>query len=319
MKKIVILVLLIVNATVLYSQKIDTMASFRDISSDCYFRFSLDDDYFASSDQNYTGGYDFEIVDPVLRKNPITSLFLKPKNSIYKYGLSFEQIVFTPDCISSPEVQIGDRPYAVAIMLKSSIIAIDTIHKSRLNSSLNLGLIGPGAFGKEIQTNIHRVTGNTIPHGWCHQIQNDIVLNYEISYERQLIRYTNLFSLQASSTVRLGTLFTNASVGLNATVGLINSPFSSIHRKHKFQIYVYSQLVGSVIGYDATLQGGVFDRNSCYTISNSEIERFTAQHNFGIVLQKNSCYLEYSMTGITREFETGDSANWGSIKFGITL
>ena len=84
-------------------------------------------------------------------------------------------------------------------------------------------------------------------------------------------------------------------------------------------MYLYSQPVINVIGYDATLHGGLFNAKSLYTISTAKIERFTAQNNYGIVLQTRSMYFEYARTMITREFELGSSAKWGGIKIGFKL
>ena len=318
MKKLKLYFLFVVLFPVsLLAQKIDNMASFRDINAKRYFRFNYDNDYFASRDQDYTQGYSFELVSPNLRKNPINKILLNPTTTENKYGISIEHIGFTPFNIKSPNVQLGDRPFAAAIMLKSFAIATDTIRKSRLISSLNIGLIGPGAFGKEMQVAIHEATGNTIPEGWQNQIKNDIVLNYEVSYEKQLVSYRNLFSLQANSRLRLGTLFTNAGLGLTTTFGIINSPFSSIKSKKRFAIYGFAQSMVNVIGYDATLQGGMFNKKSPYTISNSEMERLTAQANFGMIVQTQTMYFEYSRALMTREFETGTSSKWGGIKVGF--
>lgn len=301
----------------LLAQKIDNLASFRDIKSDSYFRYHYDNDYFSGTDENYTQGYSLEIIALFLKKNPINFLFVKPYNSEIRYGVAIEHIGFTPATIGSPEIQFGDRPFAAAIMLKSFVIATDTLKKSRLLSSLNLGLIGPGAFGKEMQVGIHKITGNTIPQGWRNQIKNDLVLNYEMSYEKQLLRAGDYFSLQTNTTARLGTLFTNASLGINTTVGLINSPFSAKNKHKKFQFYGYSQVLGNLIGYDATLQGGVFNQNSPYTISSEEITRFTGQFNYGLVLKTKTLYFEYSRTVLTREYETGTSTKWGGIRIGF--
>ena len=150
-----------------------------------------------------------------------------------------------------------------------------------------------------------------------YQIKNDVVLNYEINYEKQLLRYRNLFSLQSNTSVKLGTLFTNASVGLNATLGIINSPFTSVKNKNKFQVYLYSQPVFTAVGYDASLQGGLFNSKSPYTISSNSVERFTAQINFGMVIQTRSLFIEYSRVKLTREFETGNAAKYGGIKIGF--
>lgn len=301
------------------AQKIDNMASFRDMKSTNYFRFHYDNDYFTSTDKEYTQGYNFELVSPRLAKNPVNHLFITPKNSEFKYGLSLEHIGFTANNISSNQIQFDDRPFAAAIMLKSFLIATDTINKSRIISSLNLGIIGPGAFGGDMQTAIHEATGNTIPLGWYNQIKNDAIVNYEISYEKQLLRFNDFFTVQYNTTLRIGTLFTNASVGLNATLGIINLPFTTLKNKSKFQLYLYTQPLVNFIGYDATLQGGLFNHKSVYTIKESDIERFTFQNNYGIVLQYRWLYLEYSRTLLTREFSYGSQFKWGGIRIGFKL
>jgi len=311
-------ILLLFLPIALFAQKIDNMASFRDIKSDRYFRFSYDNDYFSSTDQNYTQDYNFELVLPILKKNPLNHIFLKVGNKV-KYGLSVEHIGYTPSNIKSSLVQFGDRPFAAAIMLKSFSIATDTLRNTRFISSFNIGIMGPGAFGKEMQVAIHEATGNTIPQGWQNQIRNDAVLNYELSHERQLFRYRNLLALQSNTTLRLGTLFTNASVGFNAVFGIINTPFTPVKKSKKFALYAYSQPVLNVIGYDATLQGGLFNNASPYTIASGEIERFTGQHNYGIILQTRTLYFEYSRVTITREFTDGHAAKWGGIKVGFTF
>ena len=300
-----------------FAQKIDNMASYRDIKSDKYFRFNYDNDYFGSSDENYTQGYNFEFVFPILQKNPINHLFIKSKNREAKYGFSIEHIGYTPFNIKSSEIQFGDRPFAAAIMLKSFKIATDTVSKSRLVSSLNIGLIGPGAFGKEMQVAIHQATGNVIPQGWQNQIKNDAVVNYQIDYEKQLFRYRNFFAIQSTTNIKVGTLFTNASVGVNATLGIINSPFTSVKNKNKYQVYMFAQPLFTAVAYDATLQGGLFNNKSPYTIAANDVERFTAQIHYGIILQTRTLFFEYFRGEITREFATGDHAKWGGIKFGF--
>lgn len=279
------------------------------MESDSFFRFNYDNDYFDASDRNYTQGYSFELVVPVLAKNPISHLLISPKEDIKQYGVAIEHIGYTPRYYERPEIQYGDRPFAAAIMLKSFVITTNTVLKSRVTSSLSLGLTGSGAFGKEMQVGIHETTGNDIPIGWSNQIKNDVVINYGFHYEKQLLRYQDFWSLQAETSANLGTLFTNASVGLNSTFGVLNQPFS-VKEKKGIRAYGYAQPVLSVIGYGATLQGGVFNKRSFYIIDNNAVERFTAQFNYGIVLQTRTLYFEYARSLITREFESGTPARF---------
>ena len=317
-KQLTLLIFLLISI-LSNAQKIDNSASFRDINSTSYFRYNYDNDYFAATDENYTQGYNFELVLKSLEKNPINKLFLKPESSTIKYGLAIEHIGFTPNDYVSEDIQIGDRPFSAAIMLKSFVISTNFPKKTRFTSSFSLGIIGPGAFGEEMQVGIHEATGNKIPKGWKNQIKNDVVINYEVGYEKQLFRYNKLIAIQAHSNLKFGTLFTNAAVGLNTVIGIIDTPFSKPENTKRFKLYAYVQPTLNIIGYDATLQGGVFNNKSPYTISSNNIERLTAQYNYGLVLKTKTLYFEYSRSAITREFKSGSSAKYGGIKIGFTF
>ena len=317
-KQLTLLIFLLISI-LSNAQKIDNSVSFRDINSTSYFRYNYDNDYFAATDENYTQGYNFELVLKSLEKNPINKLFLKPESSTIKYGLAIEHIGFTPNDYVSEDIQIGDRPFSAAIMLKSFVISTNFAKKTRFTSSFSLGIIGPGAFGEEMQVGIHEATGNKIPKGWKNQIKNDVVINYEVGYEKQLFRYNKLIAIQAHSNLKFGTLFTNAAVGLNTVIGIIDTPFSKPENTKRFKLYAYVQPTLNIIGYDATLQGGVFNNKSPYTISSNNIERLTAQYNYGLVLKTKTLYFEYSRSAITREFKSGSSAKYGGIKIGFTF
>ncbi|OYU80322.1 MAG: hypothetical protein CFE23_09655 [Flavobacterium sp. BFFFF1] len=299
------------------AQKIDTSPAFRDQNSDHYFRFHYDNDYFASSDHNYTQGFDLEFVAAFLKYNPMNVILVKPSGSRIRYGLSLEHMGYAPDNIRSAEIQFGDRPFAAAVVLKSFVVAIDTLRRSRLQTGLSIGVIGPAAFGRQMQEGIHSATGNTKPMGWKNQVRNDIIVQYETGYEKQFLHYARLFSLQGNATVRAGTLFTNASVGLSLMAGIVDSPF--IRHRNGFRLYAYVQPLVTAVGYDATLQGGLINRDSPYTISDGDLERVTAQHTYGLVLQTKTLYFEYTRTALTREFNGGVPAKWGGIRIGFTF
>ena len=111
------ILILLVLPTVLLSQKIEHLASFRDMGSESYFRFNYENDFFAASDKNYTQGYSFEYANNILEKNPINFIFIKPKANYFTYGLVLEHIGFTPSDFVSPDIQVDDRPFAAAIYL----------------------------------------------------------------------------------------------------------------------------------------------------------------------------------------------------------
>ena len=113
--------------------------------------------------------------------------------------------------------------------------------------------------------------------------------------------------------------FTDVNGELIIPIVVLNPTEALVNNKNKFQLYAYTQPLVNVIGYDATLQGGLFNHKSVYTLNDSEIERFTLQNNFGLVLQYHALYLEYSRTILTREFSYGSSFKWGGIRIGFKL
>ena len=313
MQKLLLLVLTVLSIGV-SAQKIDNNASYRN-HGEKYFRFNYDNDFFAATDFNYTQGYMFEFAHPFFAKNPVNHLFLKVPSSNQKFGFALEHIGFTPEKIVPEVIQVGDRPFASTIMLRSFYAATDTASKYRITSALNVGVIGPIAFGEAMQVGIHKAIGDRIPKGWPNQISNDLVVNYELGYERNILSINRNLYVGANGNLKAGSLFTNASISMVSMFGLLNNPLGNAAKHRNFQLYGYAQPQFTVVGYDATLQGGLLN-DSPYTINAADIERFTAQVNFGAVLTYKRLYLEYSQARIGKEFRTGEAAGWGGVKFG---
>jgi len=303
----------------LFAQRIDNTAAFRNVSGGKYFRLHYDNDFWGKTDYYYTQGYQFEIVNSVFSKSPASKLLIRFKKSMVKYGLSFEHYGFTPTSIKSNEILNGDRPFAGVIMLKSFSISVDSIKKQRLTTTLSTGMIGPAAFAGKMQATIHRWTGDQNPQGWQNQIRNDVIINYELTHEKQLLYLPNIVSIHTKVLARIGTLSDKAQTGFTFTLGRFHSPFSVPKDENlsDFQIYAYSQPLVNFIGYDASMQGGIFDRNSPYVLKSDEINRITFQNNFGIVASFWKLHAEYYRTFLTKEFKSGKQHLWGGVKIGI--
>ena len=306
------------------AQRIEPTAAFRSVSNDQgYLRFHYDNDFLAKAktDYYYTQGYSFEVGSPLFRQNPLSKLLLHYKGAAPTYGLAFEHFGFTPTSIRSGEILVGDRPFAGVIILKSFATSVDTEGKQRLSSVLSTGMIGPVAFAGRMQATIHRWSGDVNPQGWQYQIRNDVAINYELNHERQLLEVPRIVSIHSNAQLRLGTLSDKVQAGFTLTLGKFDSPLTSSKRSsdRNFQFYLYSQSLGSVVGYDATLQGSLFNRNSPYTLKASELNRFTFQNNYGIVLSFWKIYAEYYRTYLSREFKSGREHSWGGVKLGVAF
>jgi lipid A 3-O-deacylase len=311
---------------VLSGQAMDNTLAFRNISSDHYFRINYENDYFTATDRDYTQGIYIEWVTPRLRHFPLTALLWHPRNGIIKYGLAIEDDTYTPNHYERPEIQYGDRPFADALFLKSFLVSVNEDRRERIGTQVSIGVIGPAAGGEGMQEGIHRWLHDIQPKGWANQIKNGPVLNYQVNYEKELYADRDQFSLSSYNSLRIGTLSDKASTGLTGMVGNFYSPFAGDRgltarghrpRLKKVQYYFYDQLSVNFIGYDATLQGSLFDHSSPYTIPGGELNRLTAQNRWGFVLILKKLYLEYYQTGLTEEFHTSVYHRTGGIQVGF--
>jgi hypothetical protein len=261
-----------------------------------------------------------DYVSPAIKKFPLSKLLWKPFTSTPQYGISINLFGYTPTSIASDTILYGDRPFDANITFKTFLIQVDETHQQQLSSAFSLGVMGPAGLGFEIQDNIHRWLKNPLPHGWEFQIQNDIIINYQLNYEKQLISAGNNFLLNATAEVRAGTSNDRLSGGFNFMAGRFNRRFMpENYTKRKAEYYFYAQGQVNGIAYDAAMQGGMFRRDNPYTIPNTDINRLTLQADAGIIVNFAKLYLAYTQSILTKEFKTGHYHRWGGITVGFAL
>jgi lipid A 3-O-deacylase len=301
-------------------QRISNTAIYRNVSSNKYFRIHYENDYFSTTDIYYTQGINLEYVNPAIGNFFTSNILLHPGSKEVKFGIALEHEGYTPTSISHPEILVGDRPFASCLFLKTFSVVNDSARRERISSSLSIGAIGPIAHGKEMQQTIHRWINDTQPLGWENQIHNDLILNYELEYERGLLGSSDYFSLMGKVGARAGTLNTKAFTGVILMAGLFDDPFTNFSKqKRKNQVYLYAEPLMNMVAYDATLQGGLFNRSGPYTISSNEITRLVFQGNIGIIFKIKALQLEYFRSYLTKEFKTGGTHLWGGVRIGWYL
>ncbi len=290
---------------------------YRDVGSMKYFRIHYENDYFSGTDIYYTQGINLEYVSPAIGKFLTSQLLVRADLKEVKYGISLEHEGYTPTSISHSEILRGDRPFAACLFLRTFSILNDPERRTRISSAFSAGAIGPVAGGKEIQETIHRWINYTQPLGWQNQIRNDVILNYQLEYERGIFAISNFLVLAGKAGARVGTFNTKAYGGAVFMAGYFDDPFVHFSKqKNKTQVYVYAEPLLNFVGYDALLQGGLFNRASPYTISSDDITRFVFQGNAGLVVKINTLQFEYFQSYLTKEFATGHQHVWGGIRVG---
>ncbi len=318
--KSIVTILLICLSIISKAQLVDNTSTFRNIDHEKYFRFHYDNDFFTKSDEYYTQGITLDYVHPAIKKFPLTKLLWKPYKTAPQYGVAFNLFGYTPTSILSDDILYGDRPFNANISLKTFLIQADNVHKQQVSTAFSIGVMGPAALGYEIQYNIHRWLDNPLPHGWQHQIKNDIILNYQINYEKQLVSASNNFVLNSTSEIRLGTLNNKINTGFNFMIGHFNKRYMPVgSNRKKVSYYFYGQSRVNLIGYDASMQGGLFNRKNPYTIAAADISRLTYQADAGIIVNYKKLLLSYTQSILTKEFRSGNYHRWGGITVGFAF
>jgi len=296
-------------------------ASMITLSRESFLSIDFDNDILDYTDRFYTNGIRIEIIAPALQMNPLSRLMLPYRRSgINYYGISLVQNMYTPSTTKTGGILYGDRPYAAYLYAGIFKITSDPAHAFRQTSELKIGIIGPNSYGEWVQRSFHNtVPTNNEPLGWEYQVQNDLVLNYTVTMEKGILSGKNADFL-LSSTGNLGTLYTNLSAGGQVRIGWMNPCFANhgISRRQvleaaglrKFQFYFFLKGSGRVVGYDATLQGGLLNRSSAYTLPSGNISRIVAQGSGGMVLSYNGISLEAEQFVLSPEFHHGWWHKW---------
>lgn len=267
------------------------------------FRFRYANDLFAARDRYFTQGFGFELFHPAVARSPLTRALLALPEAERFHGARFRHAGFTPTSLFSDAIRRGDRPFASYLFFGQVLVSRDERRGVTLTSGLDAGLIGQGAGGEWIQTGLHGALGNLLPQGWGNQIRNDLVLDYYARLEKTL-GAAEFADAGAFADATLGTLYTNASAGLMLRAGRLGGAR---------RLYVFGRIEEKLVGYDATLQGGLINRNSLYTLPAAQVERLVERVDLGATWDRGPFAFVFTRTFLGREFREGLGHRWGEI------
>ncbi len=87
------------------------------------------------------------------------------------FGLFLGQNLYTPRRITVAQPQPFDRPWAAWLYIGG---VAQSVERNRLQTvELDVGMIGPAALGKLVQTEWHKLVGADQPQGWGNQLHNE--------------------------------------------------------------------------------------------------------------------------------------------------
>lgn len=187
----------------------------------------IENDMFAGSDRYYTngikigGGIELSLIQELLTPIPeslLNALAKKPPQGeapVNHIGLFIGQNLYTPRDISIAENQPGDRPWAAWLYIGN---VLQRVQGHRLDSvELDIGMVGPAALGKQVQSGWHRLLDVRQPKGWSNQIPNEPAFMLAYLQKR---RYGNReFQIVPHAGVTAGSVMTLARAGGIVRIG----------------------------------------------------------------------------------------------------
>ena len=294
-----------------------------------YLQVYVEQDMLIHTDQNYTMGVGFEamghwtrwkynpqyLMDWMVSSLPFIQLgpelYAKPTHSLMLFGTAF-----TPDSIEATEPVEGDRPYASLLGVVSSRTWAGD--RYTITTQLGIGLLGLD-LNERIQTWIHERRNISEPRGWHHQISNDggeVTGFYSAGLRKKVLELANGDSTDArkwldntfDTRVSLG-YYTNASVGTTLRFGWFRSAYSDsppakmrvgnqlvgIPPTSAFEVFGFGSVRGTLVGYNALLQGG--RKATSYRLSSSKISRQVIEFEIGIRISFKRLYAAIAYAG----------------------
>lgn len=253
---------------------------------------------------------------------------LNPK--IEKKILDFElgHKVYNPFWSHVPDPNMHDRPFA-AYAYASAGVNLFYKNESILKASAQLGIIGPSALGKEVQTEFHEkiLKAYYTVEGWEYQVKDEIGLNLDLSYQSLFYRTSNhLVDVSGATSLLIGNTLSGINVGLLFRFGNLNPFYESSyansriknkqgdHSKTPLEFYLFTKPQLNFAAYDATIQGGLF-RSDKGPVTFG-LRHWVYSQQIGVNFAWKRLSAKYIVTLKTREVKSqADAYHYGSAVF----
>ncbi|HTR18042.1 MAG TPA: lipid A deacylase LpxR family protein [Acetobacteraceae bacterium] len=280
-----------------------------------------------TSDQYYTSGLRIGWTSPTdALPTPLADAghFLWG-DGVQRVSIDLRQSIFTPRDTQLEIPNPHDRPYAGELVLTGGLIQDTDTTRDLLD--LTVGTVGPSSLARQVQNGFHSIIGDTQNKGWHYQIQDQPAI--EVLEQRTWrLPIAQAYGLETdtlpSAAIGLGDLRDYIQVGAIFRIGQgLNSDFGTSRIEpglngsdayvatRPFAWYVFGGVDGQAVGYDVTLDGSTFRRNTPSVHRVWDVGEIEA----GIAVMLYGCRISYTQTWQTQEFDgqKGGLFNFGSL------
>jgi hypothetical protein len=315
MAKLILLFILLLNATFAYAQseeKTKTTSPLLIINlGNDILGLQQSDRYLTSNLGVGTVVSDMaQVIENIMSQGPNTL-----------YALTLNQQMYTPEDIEATELVPDDRPYAgwLFVRLQSS----DRTKNNLIISGIEVGVIGPAALAEELQDVVHEWTDSTPPQGWDNQLQNELGINI-IHLRAHNWRWDSAKidqEIVAHAGGSLGNVNTHAEVGGLYRVGinipddmaasfLGNSALGTRELNQRYSVYLFTAATGRYVLQDIFLDGNTFENSHSV-----EKENLVGALKAGIVIGIKGLELGYAASVVTKQFEAQNGSAHNGVVF----
>jgi lipid A 3-O-deacylase len=250
-------------------------------------KLSEDNDFinihFSGSDKAYTHGFRAELL--YTKKEGKSAfgdrLMLEAgEKSANTFGWGITQTMVTPSDLSNPAVKPSDYRYACSITILRTRHSSNPVKKYSLQTEYVVGVLGPIALGKETQVAMHKLIHDEMPRGWNTQLKTAVLLNINLTAEKQLLSADKSIECIGGVKSFMGTSLTALSVYTLLRIGKMNPYFSGYlpqymqhsKRTKSWQLYAIVRPSLDFVFRNAHVQGGTFRPQR--TDMNQNVEAF---------------------------------------------
>lgn len=273
----------------------------------------VQNDYFTGTDSGYSDGTEL-----LWSWSPSET-----NTSVIKSSLGVRNRMYTPDSIKTHALQPFERPYCATLSLTYKLWRREADELVRYE--IEAGVLGPHAYGEQLQTWAHRGVNYTIPQGWDDQLHPDEpLLNLYMERWHPLGRVgddngwqTRLDGVYGGA---VGTAFIYAEVGVCAKAGW-NVPVNATGRtvlanpEGDWFTFLFVAPRGRLVLLNATLGASLFhdranERPLCPVVGEVEV---------GLTAGRGGFAITYSLVSSTREFaHQRQKQDYGNIRVDYT-
>ena len=288
------------------------------------------DSLYTSYDRHYTQGLRLSDLTPEInaqsRANgafdlagniaPIFSRDAPAEGRSRRAALFLGQSIFTPTNLTLAPPDPRDRPYGAWLYAGASLLQETDRHMLE-NLELDVGVVGPGALGRQVQNDWHQFIGVPQARGWTHDIQTEpgVMLTYERLWRVALVGdRDNGVDIVPQIGATVGNVFTYGDAGALIRIGKNlradygparirpalsgTDYFDGTRLDGDLGFYVFAGAQGRVVGRNIFLDGNSFRQSPSV-----DKEPLVGDLQAGIsVFWSNDWRLDVSAVRRTREF-----------------